>query len=117
MKNDKAYLKHILNMIDRIESVTGASKNTFLGSQLHQDAVLRNLHTMTETTQRLSDNLKSAHPDVEWATLLAFRNVLVHDYLGIDIELVWTVVTQDVPEFKKKIIKILSKLDSDSLNS
>lgn len=117
MKNDKAYLKYILNMIDRIESVTGTGKNTFLGSQLHQDAALRNLHTMTETTQRLSDNLKSAHPDVEWATLAAFRNVLVHDYLGIDIELVWTVLTQDVPEFKNKIIRILSKLDSDSLNS
>ncbi len=117
MKNDKAYLKHILNMIDRIESVTGTGKNTFLRSQLHQDAVLRNLQTMTETTQRLSENLKSTHPDVEWATLAAFRNVLVHDYLGIDIELVWTVLTQDVPEFKSKIIKILSILDADSLNS
>ena len=111
MKSDKAYLQHILEMISRIESATGTGKETFVGSHLHQDAVLRNLHTLTETTQRLSADLKAENPGVEWATLAAFRNVLVHDYLGIDIELVWTVVTQDIPEFKGKVTKILSKFD------
>jgi uncharacterized protein with HEPN domain len=111
VKSDKASLQHILDMISRIESATGAGKEAFVDSRLHQDAVLRNLHTMTETTQRLSADLKAANPDVEWATLAAFRNVLVHDYLGIDIKLVWTVVTQDIPEFKVKITKILSKIE------
>ena len=111
MKSDRTYLQHILDMIGRVESATSSGKDAFLASRLHQDAVLRNLHTMTETTQRLSADLKSSHPEVDWATLAAFRNVLVHDYLGIDIELVWTVVTHDVPEFKGKVSKILSKLD------
>jgi len=53
---------------------------------------------MTETTQRLSTNLKAQYPDVEWTMLSAFRNVLVHDYLGIDVKLIWTVATHDVPE-------------------
>lgn len=110
MKSDKAYLQHILEMISRVESATETGKEAFVGSQLHQDAVLRNLHTITETTQRLSVDLKAENPDVEWATLAAFRNVLVHDYLGIDMDLVWTVVTQDIPEFKGKITKILGKL-------
>ncbi len=110
MKSDKAYLKHILDMIRRIENASASGHDAFVGSELHQDAVLRNLHTMTETTQRLSSDLKSANSDVEWATLAAFRNVLVHDYLGIDIDLVWTVITQDIPEFKDKISKILNKL-------
>jgi len=111
VKSDKAYLQHILDMIGRIESATDAGKDAFVGSQLHQDAVLRNLHTMTETTQRLSAGLKSANSKVEWATLAAFRNVLVHDYLGIDIDLVWTVVTRDIPEFKGKISVILGELE------
>lgn len=111
MKSDRAYLQHILDMINRVESATDVGKDVFVESQLHQDAVLRNLHTMSETTQRLSANLKSTNPDVEWATLAAFRNVLVHDYLGIDIELVWIVVAQDLPRFKGKIMKILSKLE------
>ena len=110
MKSDKALLLHILEMIDRVETATSEGKEAFLASHLHQDAVLRNLHTMTETTQRLSADLKSSHPEVDWATLAAFRNVLVHDYLGIDIELVWTVVTQDIPEFKSSVTGILGGL-------
>ena len=108
MKSDKAYLEHILDMIRRIESASASGREAFVRSELHQDAVLRNLHTMTETTQRLSSDLKVANSDVEWATLAAFRNVLVHDYLGIDIDLVWTVITQDVPNFKEKVLRILS---------
>jgi len=66
---------------------------------------------LTETAQRLSADLKSANPDVEWETLAAFRNVLVHDYLGIDIDLVWTVVSQDIPGFKDKVAVILSQIE------
>ena len=110
MKSDKTYLQHILEMVARIENATSEGKAAFVGSALHQDAVLRNLHTMTETTQRLSTGLKAENPEIEWATLAAFRNVLVHDYLGIDIEVVWAVVTQDIPDFKGKILNILSDL-------
>lgn len=110
MKSDKTDLQHILEMISRVEAATDSGKAAFLASQLHQDAVLRNLHTVTETTQRLSEGLKASHPDVEWAKLAAFRNVLVHDYLGIDIELVWAVVSQDIPEFKEKVLKILNEV-------
>ena len=111
MKSDKAYLQHILEMIGRVEAATELGKSAFLGSHLHQDAVLRNLHTMTETTQRLSAELKASHPDIKWATLSAFRNVLVHDYLGIDIELVWTVLSQDIPEFKDQVSRILKTIE------
>ena len=111
MKSDKIYIQHILDMIGRIESATGEGKGAFLASELHQDAVLRNLHTMTETTQRLSGDLKQGYPDVEWKMLAAFRNVLVHDYLGIDLELVWTVITRDIPEFKKRIEVILEEVE------
>jgi uncharacterized protein with HEPN domain len=111
MKSDRVYLHHILDMIQRIESAAREGKSAFLASRLHQDAILRNLHTMTETTQRLSDDLKSVHPEVDWAKLAAFRNVLVHDYLGIDLELVWTVVTRDVPAFKGEATKILGSIE------
>jgi uncharacterized protein with HEPN domain len=110
VKSDETYLRHILEMIGRIESATAGGKEAFLASRLHQDAVLRNLHTVTETTQRLSSGLKMSYSEVEWATLAAFRNVLVHDYLGIDIELVWVVVSQDIPEFKSKVLKILEDI-------
>jgi len=110
VKSDRAYLEHMLDMIDRIELATAAGRTAFLESVLHQDAVLRNLHTLTETTQRLSADLRDAHPEVNWAALAAFRNVVVHDYLGIDIELVWTVVSQDVPDLRAKVAILLDTL-------
>ncbi|MBK7047986.1 MAG: DUF86 domain-containing protein [bacterium] len=100
----------MLDMIDRIEMATAAGKAAFFESVVHQDAVLRNLHTLTETTQRLSADLKLSHAEIDWAALAAFRNVVVHDYLGIDIELVWAVVTQDVPDLRIKVTKLLDSV-------
>ncbi len=110
MKSDGAYLRYIIETIGRIESAISGGKAAFLASSIHQDAVLRNLHTMTETTQRLSTELRANHPEVEWAELSAFRNVLVHDYLGIDIDLIWRVVSMDVPKFKEQVTQMLDEV-------
>lgn len=110
MKGDVAYLRYILEMIARIEHAVSEGKDIFLNSTLHQDAVLRNLHTMTETTQRLTAATKALHPEAEWAALAAFRNVLVHNYLGIDIELIWRVATTDVPRLKTQVERILDDI-------
>lgn len=75
-----------------------------------QDAVLRNLQTMAETTQRLSDGAKATQPQIPWSEIAAFRNVLVHDYLGIDIELVWDITQDEVPALKSAIEAILDSL-------
>jgi uncharacterized protein with HEPN domain len=94
VKDDGVYLRHIQESIRRIEQNTAVGQDEFGRSHTLQDAVLRNLQTMSEATQRLSDGLKAAHPDVEWKRISAFRNVLVHNYLGIDLETVWTVVQE-----------------------
>ena len=86
MRDDTLYLRHILECIRRIEANVAGGREQFMASHTLQDAVLRNLRTLTESTQRLSNTLKAAHPDVEWRRISAFRNVLVHDYLGIDLE-------------------------------
>ena len=88
MKDDRVYLAHILRCISRIEEYVAGEYGSFLSSPIVQDATLRNLQTMPESTQRLSDCLKARHPDVDWRALSGFRNVLVHDYLGIDLEFV-----------------------------
>ena len=69
---------------------------------------------MTESTQRLSDMLKHRHPDVDWSTLARFQNVLVHDYLGIDLELIWRVIQEDLPVFRERILNILDQPDPDA---
>ncbi len=107
MKDDRVYLRHIQECIRRIEEDVAEGREQFLESHTLQDAVLRNLQTMAESTQRISDDLKATHPDVEWHRIAAFRNVLVHDYLGIDVERVWEITQRDVPQLKQAILAML----------
>jgi uncharacterized protein with HEPN domain len=110
VKGDLAYLGHILECIRRIRENTSEGQDAFLASHTLQDAVLRNLQTMSESTQRLSHDLKAAHPEIEWHRIAAFRNVLVHDYLGIDIPTVWEIVRRDVPQLEITAHRMLDKL-------
>ncbi|MCA1606209.1 MAG: DUF86 domain-containing protein [Acidobacteria bacterium] len=74
-----------------------------------QDAVLRNLQTMAEATQRLSAALKASHSEVEWSRVAALRNVLVHNYLGIDRETIWEITQRDIPELKSAVVAMLKE--------
>ncbi len=107
MRDDTVYLRHIRESIRRIEENVADGRDRFLASHTLQDAVLRNLQTMAESTQSLSDDLKTTYPDIEWDRIAAFRNVLVHDYLGIDVERVWDITQRDVPELKRAILAML----------
>ena len=108
-KDDDVYLRHIAECIRRIEENISAGKEGFMKSHTLQDAVLRNLQTMSEATQRLSETLKTSHPEIEWATVAAFRNVLVHNYLGIDLEIIWEVIGRDLPKLKGTLETILGE--------
>ncbi len=111
MKDDRLYLIHILEAIERVEEYTRDGEETFLEDHKTQDAVLRNLHTLAESTQRISDTLKAHHTEVEWRILSAFRNVVVHDYLGISLDRIWDTIENDLPALKKNIAAILKALE------
>ena len=108
MKDDKLYLIHVGECIDRIESYTrGMAKEAFLASSMVQDAVIRNLQTLAESTQRLSARAKEGQPGIDWRKIAGFRNILVHDYLGVDPEKVWNIVPNDLPVLKSAIGQML----------
>ena len=96
-ESDKVLLAHIGECIARVREYTASGRCAFFQSRMAQDAVLRNLQTLAESTQRLSDEIKEGEPDIPWRSISGFRNVLVHGYLGIDIEAVWGVVEEDLP--------------------
>jgi uncharacterized protein with HEPN domain len=101
MKDDKLYLIHITESIEKIESyIAGQDFSAFMKNTLVQDAVLRNLQVLAESTQRLSDDFKTHHPEIEWYKIAGLRNILVHDYLGIDFETVWAVAASKLRELK-----------------
>jgi uncharacterized protein with HEPN domain len=108
VRDDRLYLIHITECIERIERYTAPGHDALLADTMIQDAVLRNLQTLSESTQRLSDALKDWHPEVDWASIAAFRNVVVHDYLGIDLPRIWDIVERDLPDLKHAIGAILA---------
>lgn len=110
MKDDRLYLLHISECIARIEQYTQEGRQAFMASTLVQDAVIRNLQTLAESARRLSAELTARHPEVDWRGLHGFRNVLVHDYLGVDLVRVWQIVEQRLPELKHKIEAIRREL-------
>jgi uncharacterized protein with HEPN domain len=112
-KDDRVYLRHILDRIRRIEEDTLDGRERFLASHTLQDAVLRNLQVMAESTQRLSESAKSSQPHIEWRKIAAFRNILVHGYLGVDLETIWDITQQNIPELKRAVEDILRKNQTD----
>jgi len=109
VKDDRVYLEHILEAIQRIVTYTEGRRESFMNDSLVQDGVLRNLQTLAESTQRLSETLKSVHPEMDWRAISGFRNILAHDYLGVDLERVWGVVENRLPELKIAIETMLKK--------
>jgi uncharacterized protein with HEPN domain len=96
-KEDSVYVEHMLDCIRRIDKYTAGNRERFFGSSLVQDAVVRNLQTLAESSQRLSTAFKEVHPSVPWRDMSGFRNILVHDYLGVDPEVIWSVIDLDLP--------------------
>ena len=83
MKDPRIFVAHALECVERVERFVSGGQAEFLGSELVQGAVLHNLQTMAQSIMRLPDGLKKAHGEVDWRGLVGFRNVLVHDYLGV----------------------------------
>ena len=97
--------------LDRILEYTNADRTRFDASRLVQDAVIRNLQTLAESSQRLSSEIKGTEPQIPWRELAGFRNVLVHGYLGVDLGAVWLVVEQDLPALNEALNRMATQLD------
>ncbi|MGZ8227452.1 MAG: HepT-like ribonuclease domain-containing protein [Methylococcaceae bacterium] len=107
MKDDRIYIEHIIDCIDRIDEYTQNDQFLFMNSPMVQDAVIRNLQTLSESTQKLSDKLKAEHPEINWKAISGFRNILVHNYLGLDLPQIWIVIENRLPQLRESFEKLL----------
>lgn len=109
MKKDPAiFLQHILESIQMIEEYTrGLSEDTFLEDRRTQDAVVRRLEIIGEAVRKLPEDTKNLASEAAWRQIMAMRNILIHEYFGVDLKLVWRVVEKDLPVFKKQIETLL----------
>ena len=100
--------------LSRIAEYANGERLRFDASRLVQDAVIRNLQTLAESSQRLSTQSKGTEPQIPWRELAGFRNVIVHGYLGVDVGAVWLVVEQDLPALTAAVNRMAAHLGSQA---
>ena len=107
MKDDSIYIDHILNSINRIlDYISGKDREAFEADLVTQDAVVRQLEVIGEATKRVSNELRSKHPDIPWADMAGMRDVLIHDYIDVDLGVVWKTASEIIPDLKALILKL-----------
>ena len=112
--SDRIRLLHILDAISEIESyLNNVDHNVFSNSSLIRNATLMQIQIIGEATSHLSESLKSQFPDIEWRQIRSTRNIIAHEYFGIDFEIVWNIASDKLPIFKRQVQEILEKTFGD----
>ncbi|MEO7911014.1 MAG: DUF86 domain-containing protein [Roseiflexaceae bacterium] len=112
MTDDRGYLSDIRECIDRIEAYTRDGRAAFMASTLIQDGVVRNFEVIGEAVKRLTPALTQSQPEIPWRRVAGFRDVLIHQYRGIDLHAVWNVVERELPGLKRAVAALLVQLDA-----
>lgn len=105
--DDRLYLTHIAERIERIEEYTSPGRARFMVDTMTQDAVVRNFEIIGEAAKRLSESVEESTPDIPWRRIAGFRDVLIHDYAGVDLEEVWEVIENELPSLKEAVKYLL----------
>lgn len=110
MRNPREHLKDILEAIAAIERYAGRGRKAFLGDELIQVWVFHHLQIIGEAAAQLGREFHARHADVPWPQIVAMRNVLVHEYFGVDLDRVWQTVEHDLPALKPEVERLLLAL-------
>lgn len=109
MKDDRPYLEHIHEAILRIASYTAGGWEAFAANPMAQDAVLRNFEVIGEATKRLSAATKDRQPNVPWREMAGLRDVLIHNYMGVNMPRVWNIIEQHLPGLRQAVEELLNE--------
>ena len=108
MRPDRLYLLDIIEAADRVQvHIARQDRETFLADITRQSAVLHELTVIGEAAGRLSEALRRAYPATPWSKVVAFRNLVVHEYFGLNWEIVWNTATELVPELRRQVASVL----------
>jgi len=110
-KDVGVFVEHVMESIEKIEEYMGGmSKEEFLGDSRTQDAVMRRLEIMGEAVKNIPSEFRDEYPKIPWKQIAGMRDILIHEYFGVNIERVWKTIKTDLPELKQKISGVSQKL-------
>ena len=111
-------MNDIVEAIDKIQHYAeGLSYEEFCQSNMVVDAVLRNLELIGEASSHVSNEIKEEYPEVPWKLMISMRNILIHEYFGVDLEIVWKTIQESLPELLMIVRKALLEQESHSSSS
>jgi len=109
-RDSRVYLEDILEATRKITAYTGSlSKPAFLEDEKTIDAVVRNLEVIGEAVKKLPEDLRAQHSAVEWKKIAGLRDILIHEYFGLDAEIVWDIVQNKVPALDREVRTMLKE--------
>ncbi len=108
-RSPEIYLEDIKRAVSNIEKyVRGMSFDDFEKDEKTTDAVIRNLEIIGEAVNNLPDDFKKKNNDIPWRYIISMRNKMIHEYFGVDLDIVWKTIQEDIKDFKDKIEKMES---------
>jgi len=107
VRHAKLYIDDIIDSIKKIKSYTkGVSYSSFVQNNLVQDAVARNFEIIGEAARQMPKQVKDKNKNIEWHQVIAFRNIIAHEYFGLSYEIMWDIIQNELPPLLKKIKSI-----------
>lgn len=111
-RSPKLLIDDIGESIEKIERyIKGMSQKSFQSDEKTSDAVVRNLEIIGEAAGRLPEDFTDQHSEIEWFKIVGLRNRIVHEYFGVDLEIIWQILIKDIPVFKASLKDIRPQLD------
>ncbi len=111
---DRARLMHIIDSIEKIESyVEDSEYEDFEDNSMMKDACIRQLGIIGEASNRISDEIKNVNQEIEWRQIIGLRNIVIHQYFGVDNQVIWDIIQYNLPNLKSNTIRILNSIRED----